>query len=50
MGLVDHICPFVESLYEWCFKSKGGWSRDCVGHPQEADNGEIIMTGILNHQ
>ena len=50
MGLVGHSCPFVESLYGWSLKPKGGWSRDCVGHPQEADNREIITTGILNHQ
>ena len=44
------VAPLMESLYGWSFQPKGSRSRDCVGHPREADNGEIITTGILSYQ
>ena len=50
IGFVGHGCPLVESLYEWSLQPKRVRSGDCVGHPREAGNGEIIMTRILNHQ
>ena len=44
------VAPLMESLYGWSFQPKGSRSKDCVGHPREADNGEIITTGILSYQ
>ena len=30
--------------------NRKGPSRDCVDHPKEADNGEIVTIRVLSHQ
>ena len=53
MGVLVMLAAVVPSCKVYTDEAsirKEGRSRDCVGHPREADNGEIVTIGILGHQ